>query len=205
MVEDIDRNWAAIISTGVSRSSMAGDESYSLNTMIWSNLKQFALSGGYTKMNFKDGALKSINSYSVTGAYLAGNYMGLVGATVIIPHPKFGTYGYNVGIVNLFIDAGSGMEYSMSSSGVVFWTKPYQVSKKLSVSPQIFTMLPGGSWNTKKGDYSYNRDLGIMSGASFDYKISKRFGLSINYKINTSTATGAPILSNFLIGSRLML
>jgi hypothetical protein len=66
-------------------------------------------------------------------------------------------------------------------------------------------MLPGGSWNTKTGVYSYSMDLGILSGASFDYKISKRFGLSINYKINTSTTPGAPILSNFLIGSRLML
>jgi len=66
-----DGDWSVILSNGVSRSSMAGDESYSLSSMIWSNLKQFALSGGYTKMNFADGALKSINSYSVTGAYLS--------------------------------------------------------------------------------------------------------------------------------------
>ena len=196
-----DGEWSVILSNGVSRSSMAGDETYSLSSMIWSNLKQFALSGGYTKMNFADGALKSINSYSLTCAYLAGNYMGLVGATVIIPHPKFGTYGYNVGIVNLFI----GSEYSMSTSGVIFWTKPYQVSKKLTLSPQIFTMSPSGSWNTSTGQFSMSKDIGFLVGSSFDYKISKRFGLSINYKINTSTASAAPMLSNFLIGSRLML
>ena len=180
---------------------MAGDETYSASSMIWSNLKQFALSGGYTKMNFADGALKSINSYSLTGAYLSGNYMGLVGMTIIIPHPKFGTYGYNVGIVNLLI----GSDYSMSSSGVIFWTKPYAVSKKLTLSPQIFTMSPSGSWNTTSGDFSITKEVGFLVGSSFDYKISKRFGLSLNYKINTSTASGAPILSNFLIGSRLML
>ena len=205
MVEDIDRNWAAIISTGVSRSSMAGDETYSLNSMVWSNLKQFALSGGYTKMNFKDGALKSINSYSLTGAYLAGNYMGLVGATVIIPHPKFGTYGYNVGIVNLFIDAGSGMEYSMSSSGLVFWTKPYPVSQKLTISPQIFTMFAPISWNSVAGTSTINKNMGYLIGSSFDYKLSKRFGLSINYKLSGNTAAGSPFLSNVLIGSRMIL
>ena len=49
------------------------------------------------------------------------------------------------------------------------------------------------------------KDFGFLVGTSVDYKLSKKFGLSFNYKINTSTASGAPILSNFLIGSRLML
>ena len=95
VVESEPGSWQAILSTGVSRSSMAGDESYSATSMIWSNLKQFAVSGGYTKMNFKDGALKSMNSYSVTGAYLDRTYMSLVGLTIIVPHPKIGVYGYN--------------------------------------------------------------------------------------------------------------
>ena len=185
---------------------MAGDESYSATSMIWSNLKQFAVSGGYTKMNFKDGALKSMNSYSVTGAYLDRTYMSLVGLTIIVPHPKIGVYGYNVGLVNLFSPKeGGGYGYSVSNSGVVFWTKPYQTTKKLTLSPQVFTMLPGGSWNTNTGEFTYGSDVGLLLGTSIDYKISKRFGFSFNYKINTSTAAGAPILSNFLIGSRLML
>jgi hypothetical protein len=66
-------------------------------------------------------------------------------------------------------------------------------------------MLPGGSWNTNTGEFTYGSDVGLLLGTSIDYKISKRFGFSFNYKINTSTAAGAPILSNFLIGSRLML
>ena len=206
VVESEPGSWQAILSTGVSRSSMAGDESYSATSMIWSNLKQFAVSGGYTKMNFKDGALKSMNSYSVTGAYLDRTYMSLVGLTIIVPHPKIGVYGYNVGLVNLFSPKeGGGYGYSLSNSGVVFWTKPYQTTKKLTLSPQVFTMLPGGSWNTNTGEFTYGSDVGFLLGTSIDYKISKRFGFSFNYKINTSTAAGAPILSNFLIGSRLML
>jgi hypothetical protein len=169
--------------------------------MIWSTFKQFALSGGMTTLNLKGGKLKSMNSYSLTGAYLSGNYMGLVGYTHIVPNPKYGVYGYNLGLVNLFF----GSEYSMSSSAVVFWTKPYQKSKKLTLSPQLFVMTPGASFNTAKGEVSYSTNVGFLVGTSVDYKISKKFGLSFNYKINTSTAAGAPILSNFLIGSRLML
>jgi hypothetical protein len=60
-------------------------------------------------------------------------------------------------------------------------------------------------YNPSTGKNNVSRDLSFLVGSSFDYKISKRFGLSLNYKLATSTIEGAPLLSNFLIGSRLML
>jgi hypothetical protein len=93
----------------------------------------------------------------------------------------------------------------LSNSSVVFWTKPYPQSKKLTLSPQLFVIPPGMSVNTKTGEVTYGNTVGILAGSSVDFKISKRFGFSFNYKINTSTAPGAPVLNNFLIGSRLML
>jgi hypothetical protein len=130
--------------------------------------------------------------------------MGLVGITIIKPDRKIGVYGYNAGIVNLFLqDPDGGFNYNLSTSGVVFWTKPYQQTKKLTLSPQVFLIIPGGSWNTKSGEFNYNPNVGFLLGSSVDYKLSKRFSLSFNYKLNTSTNTGAPWLSNLLIGSRL--
>lgn len=212
LIESSDRNFNAIISLGLNKSSLMGNESYSVNSMIWSTFKQFALSGGYTRMSFNTGKLNAIHSYSVTTAYLSGNYMGLVGYTYIKPNPKYGTYGFNVGLVSLFIktDAlGDGTKEvfntSLSSSLVTFWTKPYQVSKKLTLSPQVFIMSSPLSYSPSMGQNTVNKDLGFLVGSSFDYKISKRFGLSLNYKVATSTVVGAPFLSNFLVGSRLML
>jgi hypothetical protein len=184
-----------------------GDKSYSLNSMTWSNLKQFALSGGITKMNLDDkGSLTSINSYSLTTAYLSGSLMALGGFTKIMPNPKLGTYGYNLGLVTLLLqNTEGGYDVSLSNSSVVFWTKPYPQSKKLTLSPQLFVIPPGMSVNTKTGQVTYGNSIGVLVGTSVDYKISKRFGFSFNYKINASTAPGAPALSNFLIGSRMML
>ena len=93
----------------------------------------------------------------------------------------------------------------MSSSVVAFWTKPYQYSKKLTISPQIFTMVAPISWNSVTGGSTVNRQLGFLLGSSFDYKLSKRFGLSVNYKLSGNTAAGSPFLSNILIGSRMIL
>lgn len=167
-------------------------------------------------MDFKNGKLDEIHSYSVTGAYLDGNYMTLAGYTNIIPNPKIGTYGYNVGTITLLlkdkelVNAKTGemkdvINVSFTTSLVGFWTKPFTVSPKIVISPQVFLMNSPINWNSKTGETTVNRQLGYLIGSSFDYKISKRFGFSLNYKVSGSTQKGTPILNNFLIGSRLML
>jgi hypothetical protein len=211
-----DFKYAAIASFGVSQSSLAGNESWSANAMIWSTLKQFALGGGYTKMDFQKGKLNQIHSYSMTAAYLEGNYMGLLGYTNVKPNPKFGTYGYNVGLITLLlkntevVDFKTGetrdvFDMSLTSSLVVFWTKPYNVSPKITLSPQVFLMSSPIAWNSKTGETTVNRQLSFLLGSSFDYKLSKRFGLSLNYRVTGASQAGTPWLSNFLIGSRVML
>jgi len=202
-----DKKVNMILGLGWSRASMVGDETFSANAMIWSNLKQFALGGGYTKMDFKNGSLNAINSYGTTFAYLDGNFMNLLSYTWIKPHPKKGTYGYNLGMVNLFLrnSENTGYDFNMVSSAVGFWTKPYQYSKKLTISPQVFILLSPLSFNSKTGNTMVNRHMGFLLGSSFDYKISKRFGFTVNYKLNGNTMPNSPILHNVLIGSRVML
>ncbi len=184
-----------------------GDVSYSANAMIWSTLNQFALSGGYTKMDLSNGKLKAIHSYGVTGAYLNGNLMSLVGYTYIKPNPKYGTYGYNVGLINLFLKNQETNRYSQSmmSSFVAFWTKPFQYSKKLTFSPQVFVMNSPLGYNLETNMSSINKHFGFLVGSSIDYKITKRFGFSFNYKLNMNTQPGMRFTNNFLIGSRMLL
>ena len=79
------------------------------------------------------------------------------------------------------------------------------VLKKLTVSPQVFTMFSPISWNSSNGETTVNRHMGFLLGAAFDYKITKRFGFSFNYKISGNTNPNVPFLSNFQIGSRMML
>jgi hypothetical protein len=214
--EGPDLKYNVIASFGISKTSMVGNESWGINTMIWSTLKQFALSGGYTKMDFKNGKIENIHSYSMTLAYLDGNYMNLIGYTNITPNLKYGTYGYNVGIVTLLVkdneysdlkikEVRNTFNISFTTSVVGFWTRPFIVNRKTTLSPQIFLMNTPINWNSKTGETTVNRQIGFLFGSSFDYKISKRFGLSLNYKISGSTQKNTPILNNFLIGSRLII
>jgi hypothetical protein len=47
--------------------------------------------------------------------------------------------------------------------------------------------------------------MGFLLGAAFDYKLSKRFGFAFNYKISGNTKPYSVFLSNFQIGSRMVL
>ncbi len=205
--ENQQRQYSVMLGLGWSKSSLMGDESYSANVLIWSTLNQFAFSGGYTKMDFSGGKLNAIHSYGVTTAYLQGNLMAMGSYTYIKPHPKYGTYGYNVGLINLFLqnEKKTGYNHGLVSSAVVFWTKPFQYSKKLSYSPGVFIMSSPLAYNPMAGTSAVNRHVGFLVGSSIDYKLSKRFGMSFNYRLNINTQPGTTFTNNFLIGSRMVL
>jgi hypothetical protein len=157
-------------------------------------------------MEFEEGQLKAIHSYGTTLAYLKGNYMNMLGYTYIKPHPKYGTYGYNFGLINLLLKNPDGkLNHNVMTSLVGFWTKPYQYSKKVTYSPQVFVMNSPISYNSTTAMSMVNRHYGFMLGITMDYKISKRFGFSANYRANANTQPGTPLLHNFLIGSRMVL
>ena len=63
---------------GVSKSSLMGDESYSANAVIMSDLKTFIVSGGYTKMDFSNGKLNAIHSYSSSFAYCRSDEVEMI-------------------------------------------------------------------------------------------------------------------------------
>ena len=49
----LDGTFSTAASFGISQSSLTGVETYSLNTMIWSNLQQFMIGGGVSTVYFK--------------------------------------------------------------------------------------------------------------------------------------------------------
>lgn len=48
----LDGTWSTVASFGLSQSSLTGQETYSANAMIWSNLRQFSLSLSKSKVHF---------------------------------------------------------------------------------------------------------------------------------------------------------
>jgi hypothetical protein len=90
------------------------------------------------------------------------------------------------------------------TSTTAFWTKPYPVSRKSVLSPGVFLMASPYAFNNKTGS-TWNYNVTGLIGTGYSFKLSKRFGFNIDYKTSISTTPNTPILSYFLIGSRMML
>jgi len=194
-------NFVPVVSLGMSQGSATGESSWGLSSMIYADLKSFAISANKSDMIFKDGALKAIKAYSYTAAYIAGTNMTFGGYTYIKPHPKYGTMGYNLSVINIKLKGVDDYSYTFSTSATAFWTKPYKLNNKSTISPGVFLMASPYSYNSYSGN-TWNYNVAGLIGAGYTFQISKRFAFAIDYKLNASTVAGAPLLNFFMIGSR---
>ena len=202
--QNLNGSFTPILNLGLSQSSMTGASSWGLTGMIWMNFKQFALSGRYTKMQFsKSGSLRYIHNFSMTGVYSYGNLIGFVGYSGIINLNKYGVTGFNVSASGALISEDKSSFFSPTITA--FYTKPFTTGKKLTISPELYIMSTPLIYSAKDRVTATDRTFAAFVGSGFDYKITKRFKFNFNYKLNVSTNTEIPMLSFFLIGSKVNL
>ena len=202
--QNLNKSFTAIINLSTNKSSMTGLSSFGATAMIWTNFNQFALSTKYTKLHYnKKNTIKYIHNVSLTGVYTYGNILGFLGYSGILNAGKWGVTGFNVsGAVSIISEDKSGY---YSPSVTAFYTRPFKVSKKLMISPEFYVMSTPLVYSTKEQVTITDRFFSGFVGSGFDYQISKRFKINMNYKANISSNPDIPILSFFLIGSKVNL
>jgi hypothetical protein len=189
----VDSDLSIIASLGMSQSSLMGNTSWGLSSMIWSTLNQFALSGRYTIMNFNDGKLDNISNFGITGVYLAGTTLGFVTAASIFPFGKWGTTGVNY----TFSVAGADEGMNLSNNILLFYTVPVPINKRLTISPDIYLSGSATGYLTAQQKFVTSNDIGVMGGANFDIALTKRF--KVNFALKTSVNTN-PIVPQTYMG-----
>ena len=202
--QNLDKTFTPILNLSMNQSSMTGMSSWGLTSMIWFNFKQFALSGKYTKINFsKNGKLKWVHNINLTAVYSYGNIIGFVGYSGILNAGKWGVTGFNVsGAATLITEDKNTF---MSPSITAFYTKPFKASKRLTISPELYVISTPLIYSSKEKVTTTDRTFSGFLGSGFDYQLTKRFKFNMNYKANLSTNPDFPILSFFLIGSKINL
>lgn len=203
--QNLDKTFTPILNLSMSQSSMTGMSSWGLTSMIWFNFKQFALSGKYTKINFsKNGKLKWVHNINLTGVYSYGNIIGFVGYSGILNAGKWGVTGFNASAAMTLI-TGDQKNTFISPSLTAFYTKPFSANKRLTISPELYIISTPLIYSAKEKVTTTDRTFSAFIGSGFDYQITRRFKLNVNYKVNLSTNPDFPILSFFLIGSKINL
>jgi hypothetical protein len=172
--------------------------------MTWFNLKQFAISGRYSKIQFsKNGKLKLIHNLNLTGVYSYGNYLGFLGYSAILNAGKWGVTGANISAAATKIPEDGNV--FISPSITAFYTKPFKANTRLIISPEIYIISTPLIYSSVDKVTVSDRTFSAFLGSGFDYQLSKRFKFNFNYKLNMSTNPEFPILSFFLIGSKVNL
>ena len=202
--QNLDRSFTGIINIGMSQSSLTGTSSWGVTSMTWFNFKQFAISGRYSKIQFsKNGKLKLIHNLNLTGVYSYGNYLGFLGYSAILNAGKWGVTGVNVSAAATKIPEDGNL--FISPSVTAFYTKPFKTNTRLIISPEIYIISTPLIYSSVDKVTVTDRTFSAFLGSGFDYQLSKRFKFNFNYKLNMSTNPDFPILSFFLIGSKVNL
>jgi hypothetical protein len=203
--QNLDKTFTPILNLSMNQSSMTGMSSWGLTSMIWFNFKQFALSGKYTKINFsKNGKLKWVHNINLTGVYSYGNVIGFVGYSGILNAGKWGVTGFNTSAAMTLI-TGEQKNTFISPSITAFYTKPFKANKRLTISPELYIISTPLIYSTVDKVTTTDRTFSAFIGSGFDYQLTRRFKFNMNYKANLSTNPDFPILSFFLIGSKINL
>jgi len=190
-----------IASVGMSQASLMGNSSWGINSMIWSTFDQFALGARYTLMNFNQGKLESISNFGVTGVYLSGNVLGFATAAYIVPIGKYGTTGANY---TLSV-AGANDEANISNNILLFYTVPIKINKYVSISPDLYVSGSSTGYLTKQKVFVTSNDIGILTGASFDIALTKRFKFNFALKTGVNTNPAVPQSYLGMIGTKINL
>jgi hypothetical protein len=177
ILDGADSPFSAIMSLGASQSSLQGNISYGLTSMIWSTFDQFALSSRYTMMG------KVIKNFGLTGVYLQGTTIAFATAAAIKPIGK-GVTGFNYALTYTG-EFGHGL--------MAFYTRPFRVNKYLSMSPDIYI------------SNSLTKDVGVLTGSGFDVSLSKRFKFNCGLKVSLNTNPDVPMMFMGMIGTKINL
>lgn len=204
--QNLDKTFTPILNLSMNQSSLTGKMSWGMTGMVWFNFKQFALSGKYTRISVnKTGKLKYISNFALTAVYSYGNILGFIGYSGILNAGKFGVTGFNVSGAASVVSEDKNTFFSPSITA--FYTKPFYANKRkrLTISPELYIISTPLIYSTRDRVTQSDRTFSFFAGTGFDYQLSKRFKFNLNYKLNASTNRDFPILSFFLVGSKVNL
>lgn len=209
--QSLDNSFAVIMTGGISQSSMTGQSSWGVTAMVWSNLQQFALSSRYTAMHFDEGKLTGISNFGLTAAYAFGTVFGFGTYAYIYPMGKWGVAGANVTVAFAGAEyspdpsSSPGKQMSLTSSILLFYTKPFTVNRRITLSPDVYFSGSPLVYLTKDGTFTESQDVNILTGLGFDYSFTSRFKLNIGVRTSISSSPDIPMLFFGVIGSKINL
>lgn len=194
---------------GISQSSLMGTETYGLNVMVYDNLKQFMVNANFSKVHInKEGRASRVYSASLGGMKVYTTLMGMMNHSMVWMGKKGSVAGVAFGttVTTNNVDVVDGNVYFdnqfLGLSLTSFYTKPFNFDR-LTVSPMLAVSSPFMMFDMYRHNTMWNKNVMIIAGSNFSYKLTQRFGVNVGVNLIESSANDFPTMKTFTIGGRL--
>lgn len=184
----------------ISKTLNEGMFSYGISTSVRADLKQVVIGGSTSDIIMKKGKVFGVTSTSITYVTDWDNKFIFYGWSFVKPLDKGAVAGLALSGNSLIL---TGTQVMLSPSIIAFYTKPYQISRKQTVSPEIYVISSPVMFGQRDKKATYDANVSFFTGAGTDIRFSKKFKLNVNFKVNISTNSSVPVMSVFALGSKI--
>ena len=184
----------------MSKTLNEGMFSYGLSTSIRADLKQIVIGGSTSDIIIRNGKVFGVTTTSVTYVTDWDNKFIFYGWSFVKPLNKGAVAGLALSGNSLIL---TGTQVMLSPSIIAFYTKPYQISRKQTISPEIYVISSPVMFGQRDKKATYDANVSFFTGAGTDVRFSKKFKLNVNFKVNISTNSSIPLMSVFALGSKI--
>jgi hypothetical protein len=87
----------------------------------------------------------------------------------------------------------------------VFYTKPFTINRRLTISPDLYISGSPVTYGIKDNTFEISEDMMFLTGFNMDYSITKRFKFNTGLKTSVSTNPSIPMLFFAVVGSKINL
>jgi hypothetical protein len=91
----------------------------------------------------------------------------------------------------------------LAPSIIMFYTRPYKITRKQTISPELYIISSPVTYGQKDRIATYDRNVSFFTGAGTDLNITRKFKLNLNFKVNISTNPSVPVMTVFSTGSKI--
>ncbi len=137
---------------GIFRKVDIADFNKEVNSMIWSNMRQFLVTGNYSKTHMVKGEIDMISSTSISAAKMYSTYLLSIGHSKIFPGRDGSVFGFNFGTANATTgNIVTGVVTTLSGTNVFYNTGTLQTG---NIVTGVVTTLSGSNATYTTGNFT---------------------------------------------------
>ena len=206
-MQNIDGTFQQAMTMGISKSSLRGDKSYGLTSMVWSNLKQYMLMGTFSKVFFKEGKPFMVYSAGIGASKMFTTVIGMNNHSLVFLGNKGLVMGGSLGITSIYLNYDIMRKTIIFDDNIIsgnftaFATKPIPLGR-VTISPMLAASKQLLNYAVYGEQSPVSKDLMYITGSNFDFSLTKRFKANLGINAINNTNKEIPTTFTITIGSR---